>query len=101
MTPRSYYTGTRRQSGDAFMYVDGKPLPTRNDLRNHSPDGLEWGYMGSGPAQCALAILAHHLGDDARAVELHQLYHHEVVARAPRQQWTTSSDQIAAWCAKH
>jgi len=25
-------------------------------LWNHSPDGFEWGYGGSGPAQLALAI---------------------------------------------
>ncbi len=26
-------------------------------LYNHSPDGFNWGYAGSGPAQLALAIL--------------------------------------------
>jgi len=50
------------------------PLPPRNDLFNHSPDGFHWGYAGSGPAQLALAILADHLGDDARAVDLHQSF---------------------------
>jgi hypothetical protein len=24
--------------------VDGRPLPQRQDLRNHSPDGFSWGY---------------------------------------------------------
>lgn len=38
-------------------------LPMRNDLRNHSPTGAEWGYGGSGPAQLALAILSDALGD--------------------------------------
>ena len=38
------------------------------DLVNHSPDGTEWGYAGSGPAQLALALLAHALADDALAV---------------------------------
>lgn len=47
-------------------------LPLRLDLRRHSPDGFEWGYAGSGPAQLALAILAHHLGDDAEALRLYQ-----------------------------
>ncbi len=32
------------------------PEPSRK-IRNHSPDGFEWGYGGSGPAQLALAIL--------------------------------------------
>lgn len=34
-----------------------RELPPRNDLVNHSPDGFEWGYAGSGPAQLAFAIL--------------------------------------------
>ncbi len=45
--------------------------PTRLDLRlglhNHSPDGFDWGYQGSGPAQLTLALVADALGDDARA----------------------------------
>lgn len=27
-------------------------------IRHHSPTGIEWGYMGSGPADLALSILA-------------------------------------------
>jgi hypothetical protein len=66
---------------------DGKPsraLPPRNDLWNHSPDGYECGYAGSGPSQLALAILADHLGDDERAVRLHQRYKERVIALLPR-----------------
>ena len=29
-------------------------------LRNHSPTGFEFGYLGSGPSQAALAILLHY-----------------------------------------
>lgn len=49
-------------SGDAEsreVYLDGKyldPKPSQK-LRNHSPDGFNWGYGGSGPAQLALAIM--------------------------------------------
>ena len=32
---------------------DPRPLDPRLDLRRHSPDGFEWGYAGSGPAQLA------------------------------------------------
>lgn len=39
-----------------------RALPKRLDLRRHSPDGFNWGYSGSGPAQLALAILADALG---------------------------------------
>lgn len=37
----------------------GRPLPPRNDVRDHSPDGFQWGYGGSGPAQLALALCIH------------------------------------------
>ena len=44
--------------------VNGKPLPSRNDLVNHSPEGFAWGYAGSGPSQLALAIMANEFGDE-------------------------------------
>ena len=50
-----------RQDGDPE--TTGETLDPRNDLSNHSPDGVEWGYAGSGPAQLALGILAHHFED--------------------------------------
>jgi hypothetical protein len=37
-------------------------LPVRLDVTNHSPDGFEWGYGGSGPAQLALAMCIDALG---------------------------------------
>jgi len=46
--------------GERFVLVNGKDLNPRSDLMNHSPDGFNWGYGGSGPAQLALAILADH-----------------------------------------
>ncbi len=35
----------------------------------HSPTGLEYGYGGSGPADMALSILAHHKGADPERIE--------------------------------
>lgn len=71
------------------------PLPPRNDLFNHSPDGFEWGYGGSGPAQLALAILADCLGDDDTAVQLHQQFKFGVIARLPRNEgWTLTERQV-------
>lgn len=60
-----------------------KSLPVRLDLRNHSPDGFNWGYHGSGPAQLALALLADALGDDLRAEFLYQQFKAETVATWP------------------
>lgn len=33
------------------------PLPLCLDMVNHSPTGFCWGYLGSGPAQLAFAML--------------------------------------------
>ncbi len=41
------------------VWLDGiwlDPGPSQNHW-NHSPDGFNWGYSGSGPAQLALAII--------------------------------------------
>ncbi len=61
-----------------------RPLNPRNDLWDHSPDGFAWGYAGSGPAQLALALAADVLGDDQRAVRIHQALKEELVARWPQ-----------------
>ena len=70
-------------------------LPLRLDLAEHSPDGFEWGYGGSGPAQLALALLADALGDDAPALALCQAFKWEVVAVLPETHWQLSDRDIA------
>ena len=46
--------------------INGEHLSPVNSLtfRNHSPDGFNWGYWGSGPAQLALAICMTQLDPD-------------------------------------
>lgn len=71
------------------------PLQERQDIVNHSPTGIAWGYGGSGPAQSAFAILMDYLGDEKRARELHQQFKFAVIARfAPNSDWTLSGGQI-------
>lgn len=55
-------------------------LAQRQDLRLHSPSGFEWGYLGSGPAQLALAICADVLGNDERAVRVYQRFKEKMLA---------------------
>jgi uncharacterized protein DUF6166 len=86
MTCKTYIGTPHRDSvsGQSLVTVcDGQksePLPLRLDLFNHSPTGFGWGYGGSGPAQLALALLADSLGDNDRAIRLHQDFKFKVVA---------------------
>lgn len=89
------YIGTRYPN-DCIVTVNGARLNERRDLRNHSPTGFEWGYHGSGPAQLALAILADHLKDDAKALRLYQDFKRDVISRLHRDVWTLTSAQIDA-----
>lgn len=74
-------------------------LPARLDLANHSPDGFEWGYAGSGPAQLALALCADALGDDQRALAVHQTFKLRIVARLP-ERWVLAADDVRATVAE-
>lgn len=41
------------------VWLDGKRLDLARGQRivNHSPDGFNWGYSGSGPSQLALSVV--------------------------------------------
>ncbi len=71
------------------------PLQERQDIINHSPTGISWGYGGSGPAQCALAILLDYLGDEQLARSQYQHFKFRVVAGLPpNATWTLTGRQI-------
>ena len=93
MNAFTIFEGRRTRAG-AVVSVNGRPLDLRLDLRFHSPTGFEWGYPGSGPAQLALAILAHHLSDDEQALDLYQRFKWTVVTELPRAGWTLTGCQI-------
>jgi hypothetical protein len=89
------YVGGRSLAG-AEVTVDGRKLDPRFDLKRLSPTGFEWTYVGNGPAQLALALLADHLGDDARALTLHQPFMRAVVAELDNSWELTAADIEAA-----
>ena len=82
----------------ANVYVDGRLLPLRTDLRNHSPTGFAWGYHGSGPAQLALAIPADLHGDED-ALRLHQELKRHRIANIDMTQaeWIIEEASIHHW----
>lgn len=90
------FVGSRSDVGPAVVLLDGKPLPPRHDLRNHSPDGFNWGYGGSGPAQLALAMVAAVAGD-AIAQVVYQDFKREVVATLEDHTWAMSVSAVWEW----
>ena len=86
------YIGSRH--GDVIeVTVDGVPLQPRLDIRCLSEDGYEWGYVGSGPYQLALDILAHQLGEK-HALAHYRSFCENTIARLKLDQWTLEGDQI-------
>lgn len=87
------YTGERGIRGIQVL-IDGETsLPPRYDLKKVSNNGFEWTYEGDEPAQLALALLADHLGDDARALRYYDAFMREVVAYFEND-WCITSDEI-------
>jgi hypothetical protein len=89
-----------RQAYGLSVWVNDEPLmPDRSlALCNHSPDGFECGYLGSGPAQLALAILLAAGVEDASAVRLHQRFKFAFV-----QHWHAPFEatiDVAEWIAR-
>jgi hypothetical protein len=93
------YHGRRTEHGCAVdVEEDGECylLHPRNDLRNHSPDGFEWSYSGSGPAQLALALAADVLGDDDKAQEVYQRLKFRLVGSLPHEEWVLNEKMLRA-----
>ena len=96
-------------TGSGHRLGDRRPL---THVSYHSPDGFEWGYAGSGPADLALAILADYFNESAefvlaalrsmwtprsKAATLHQSFKEQFLAVEHRDEWQLHSDVIEAW----
>ncbi len=67
------------------VFIDGEELTPglSQVVCNHSPDGFNWGYSGSGPAQLALALLLEF--SDAGTAEAHyQDFKGDVISQLPK-----------------
>ncbi len=75
------------------VWINGKELlPGRSQkIVNHSPDGFNWGYGGSGPAQLALAILLRCLSNH-QALSRYQQFKWDVIAKLPRSDFEVELD---------
>ncbi len=85
------YRGDRTIDG-AAVTVDGAPLDERLDIKSFETRGFEWSYEGDGPRQLALAILAHHFGDDQRALVATEAFMRRIVANFGNEWEMTTAD---------
>lgn len=74
----------RGYSASRTVFLDEAELsPERSQqVKNHSPTGFAWGYLGSGPAQLALAIMLE-LYPERIALEKYQQFKVETVSVLP------------------
>jgi hypothetical protein len=109
-----FYQG-RRNENEIFVVVKNVAENLHNTLPHvdyHSPDGFEWGYGGSGPADLALAILTDFFeenpkevqtyartgqGEPSSAVHFHQKFKDKFVAGLPKNQWQITEEEIKKW----
>lgn len=80
------YRGEARAHVYLFHKGRHKEIRYRNDLRNHSPTGPEWGYGGSGPAQLALALACQVL-PDKQALAVYQQLKAQYIAKLKEDGW--------------
>ena len=89
--------------GRVEVVTDGvsRPLDPRNDLVNHSPDGFQWGYHGSGPAQLALAMMAHSVGDRRALVQYHDFKSKVIASLSIDEGFTIDRDFVESFSRSH
>ncbi|MBT9143819.1 MAG: hypothetical protein DDT29_02231 [Dehalococcoidia bacterium] len=105
MEPRVFYKGHRRsEAGNQEVMVCYEPdagriplLPDRSqNIRNHSPNGFDWGYLGSGPAQLALALLLDVTDDEKISLRHYQDFKLIIVANWG-DDWMITPKEILGW----
>ena len=84
-SPAAYSTGGGEPTALAVRLwrdANGTARMTCPHVVRHSPSGPEWGYLGSGPADCARSVLLA-LTDEATADAHYQAFKADVIARLP------------------
>ena len=83
--------------GDEVVLTPAQLKP-KYEVR-HSPDGFQWGYAGSGPAELSRAILVCVIkGDDrARHPRCYQRFKADVISRIKRDEFELSFKSVQEW----
>jgi hypothetical protein len=93
------FAGMRFPHGCVVVVMDEhgeRKLDPRYDLRKHSPDGFEWGYGGSGPAQLALALCAECCISREQALDVYHEVKRTLVASWRQDSWEITKEELDA-----
>jgi len=93
------YRGSNRRGKTSFRVHDYRGSTQLEHVVRHSPDGMNWGYGGSGPSDLARSILIDHVdGEEQEKVEkAYQLFKFDFLASCPETGFRLTSDQIDDW----
>lgn len=92
------YVADRAKYGRTIYVDTGRQRYPLKHVCRHSPDGFEWGYGGSGPADLALSILTEAVGPKL-AEKHYQEFKWVFVASLSFEGWTLKEEPIKAWIA--
>jgi len=79
------------QTGQVWLNGESLPLGPSLKLRNHSPTGFSWGYLGSGPSQLALAVMLVLHGPE-RAQDCYMKFKEDIIAKLPQKDFDIEID---------
>ncbi len=74
-------------------YKTGENLYRLKHIIRHSPDGMNWGYSGSGPADASLSILIDCVGVEL-AEKYYQKFKTDIIANLPYTEWVLEGEDI-------
>lgn len=63
-----------------------------------SENGMDWGYLGSGPADAALNVLLYFC-DGSTALRLYEAFEAEEIARLPQEGGKIPAGRVSGWLA--
>lgn len=85
--------------------IDGDQIQPLKHIVRHSPDGFEWGYGGSGPAELARCILIDYFGGGidgiSEAGAYYQDFKWDKIATIHTEEWQITEAEIKAWLDSH
>jgi hypothetical protein len=73
-------------------------LRSRSDLRGYRTSvGFAWGYMGAGPNDLAISLLADVLGDDATRQWYKRFLEERIATLDDEDDWAMTDEDIRQW----